>query len=232
MITVMRKTGAEITFASERTVEISGEMTSAPTRVDLSEDRNVLVTKICAALIQEKEFSYSSRNHLYLSPFAEVLERMGVDFECTSHSFHLKKNLLRDLKPVSITAGHYPAFCSDWQPLIAPILCKIVGESSIEDTVFEKRFGYIEEIRKINPGFNFKIEYGKLFINGGLTRVTPTARANARCLDIRSGAANIVAALGEQEEALISNVRQLFRGYEDIVAELVDVSGNRVSYVA
>lgn len=230
MIEVMRRSGVEVTFTSERTVEVRGEIAPNPASIDLSEDRNVLVTKICAALIQGKEFSYSSHSHLYLSPLIKVLEDMGVDFEHTPNSFMLKKNVLRDLKPVAITTGHYPAFCSDWQPLIAPILCKIAGESSIEDTVFEKRFDYIEEIRKINSGFTSKVEGKKLVINGGVGTDAAIEDVEVRSLDIRSGAANIIAALGGREEVLVSNICQLFRGYEDIVTELGDISGGRISY--
>ena len=200
--------------------------------MELSEDRNVLVTKICAALIQEKEFAYSSHNRIFLAPFAEVLERMGVDLEYTSHSFLLKKNLLQNLQPVAIATGHYPAFCSDWQPLITPILCKITGESSIEDTVFEKRYEYIEEVRKINQNFDSKVVDGKLIIRGKTGQAMTTESAEVRCLDIRGGAANVIAALGERKEVLISNVYQLFRGYEDIVTELADIAGDRISYVA
>jgi UDP-N-acetylglucosamine enolpyruvyl transferase/8-oxo-dGTP pyrophosphatase MutT (NUDIX family) len=230
LITVLNKTGSKVTFQAERRVEVRGGVFDRALTVSLSEDRNVLVTKICAALIQENEFSYSSDNVLYLSPLAAVFERMGVNFEFTPHSFILKKNTLHDLRPVDIIAGHYPAFCSDWQPLIAPILCKISGTSSIHDTVFENRYEYIVEVNRINPRFNHQVAGDKLVITGNTSPREDTERVTVRCLDIRSGASNIIAALGEQKTVTLLNTHQLFRGYEDIVAELSDMSDGRLTY--
>jgi UDP-N-acetylglucosamine 1-carboxyvinyltransferase len=232
MIGVLQKIGVKIKFISERVVEVmGGKIKERKCLIYLNEDRNVLVTRIMAALIREKPFHYYSKHPLYLSPLVEVLERMGVNFSYTKNSFRLGKNYLNKLKPVEIVAGHFPLFCSDWQPLIAPILCKLHGISIIKDSVFEKRYEYIKEIQKINTQFNFKLKNGSLIICGGKSsRIRESDRIKVRCLDIRSGAANIIAALGENKKIEIYNIRQILRGYENIIGDLGNTYTNPATY--
>ncbi|MFC1622457.1 NUDIX domain-containing protein [Patescibacteria group bacterium] len=234
MISCLQKIGVKIKFLSERSVEVyCKKIFDKPKKIIVSEDRNVLVTTIMMALIQEQPFSYSSKNALYLSPLVEVFKKMGVLFYSTQHSFILKKNYLANLKPVEIIAGHFPNFCSDWQPLIAPILCKIKGKSTIKDTVFEKRYNYIKEIYKINPSFTYQIQNGMLVIFGDKVKKKAKSKSITKvsCLDIRSGAANIIAALGEKQITEIYNIQQIFRGYENIVKDVNSVSQKRASFL-
>ncbi len=94
MIHYLQVIGIDIRFISERSVTVNGgKISNKKNIISVSVDRNAIVTKIMAALIQEQTFLYSSKIPLCLSPLIEVFERMGVNFSYSRYSFILKKTI-------------------------------------------------------------------------------------------------------------------------------------------
>ena len=95
----------------------------------------------------------------------------------------------RPLSPVEIQAIHYPGFPTDLQAAFGALLTQATGTSLIHERVFENRLLYAQELSKMGADIQ---------VTGQTAEITgPSALlgANVKALDIRSGAAVILAAL-------------------------------------
>ena len=116
--------------------------------------------------------------------------------------------------PVEIATGPYPGINSDMQPLFAVFGLMARGESRIADLRFPDRFGYAAELSKM--GGDLRFEKGMLHIRGG----RPLKGAEVTALDLRCGAALVLAGLVADGETVIRNAGQIDRGYEDLQDKL------------
>ncbi|MGI6123471.1 MAG: UDP-N-acetylglucosamine 1-carboxyvinyltransferase [Acetivibrionales bacterium] len=115
------------------------------------------------------------------------------------------------LSKVNIKTLPYPGFPTDLQPPAAILLLRADGISTITEGIFENRFQYIEELKRM--GANIRVEGRMAVIEGG----SKLSGAPVKALDLRAGAACVIAALIAEGETELSNVHYLDRGYENIV---------------
>lgn len=117
----------------------------------------------------------------------------------------------KKLGPFDLLTGPYPGVNSDMQPLFAAFASMCTGESTITDQRFTERFAYVRELRKF--GMNIDA-YGNSAVVQGPCKLHG---ANATALDLRCGAAIILAALAAEGTTVMDNIYQVNRGYEDLV---------------
>lgn len=115
------------------------------------------------------------------------------------------------LSKVNIKTLPYPGFPTDLQPPAAILLLRADGISTITEGIFENRFQYIEELKRM--GANIRVEGRMAVVEGG----SKLSGAPIKALDLRAGAACVIAALIAEGETELSNVHYLDRGYENIV---------------
>ncbi len=115
-------------------------------------------------------------------------------------------------EPAIITAAPHPAFATDLQPQMVPLLATFCG-GRITDTVWHSRFGYLTELAKHG------IEYD---CSGNTAFIKPSRICPARTVapDLRGGAALLIAALVSDGESIIDSAQIIKRGYENIVEKL------------
>lgn len=118
------------------------------------------------------------------------------------------------LTKVNIKTLPYPGFPTDLQPPAAILLLKAEGISTITEGIFENRFQYIEELKRM--GANIRVEGRMAVIEGG----TKLTGAPIKAMDLRAGAACVIAGLIAEGETEISNVHYIDRGYENMVEKL------------
>jgi UDP-N-acetylglucosamine 1-carboxyvinyltransferase len=143
------------------------------------------------------------------------------------------------LKAVDITTGIHPGFLTDWQALWGVLMTQAMGESVIHETVFEDTLGYIEDLKRMGAKvklfrpdvedaeriYNFNLDddnpknYHAVKIKG------PTQLHNAvmTTLDIRAGAAVVLAALCAKGKSTIFGIEKLDRGYEEFEKRLQEL---------
>jgi UDP-N-acetylglucosamine 1-carboxyvinyltransferase len=119
-----------------------------------------------------------------------------------------------DLRAVDVDTAPYPGFATDLHPQMAALLTLARGASTIRETVFEARFAYTDELRRM--GANIKAEGDSVHITG-VERLTG---APVEAPDIRGGAAVLIAALAAEGVTEISRVENLDRGYEGLERKL------------
>ena len=117
------------------------------------------------------------------------------------------------IRKANVKTHPYPGFPTDMQPQMATLLCLASGVSYVSEGVYEKRFRYVDELRKM--GASIKVDGRMAVIEGGL----PLHGAHVYAVDLRAGVAMIIAALAATGTTEISNVHLIERGYDDVVGK-------------
>ena len=115
------------------------------------------------------------------------------------------------LSKVNIKTLPYPGFPTDLQPPAAILLLKADGTSTITESIFDNRFQYVEELKRM--GAKIRVEGRMAVIEGG----SKLTGAPIKALDLRAGAACVLAGLAAEGETEVSNVHYIDRGYEQMV---------------
>lgn len=114
------------------------------------------------------------------------------------------------LSSSNIKTMTYPGFPTDLQPQMTALLSVANGTGVITETVWENRFQYIAELKRL--GANIKVD-NKIAIINGTKNLTG---AQVCATDLRAGAALVIAGLAAQGQTEIDNVKYIDRGYEQI----------------
>ena len=122
--------------------------------------------------------------------------------------------------PTTIKTMPYPGFPTDMQPQFTCTLTLANGRSKIEESIFENRFKYVEEIKKM--GAIITIDNTTLIVDGvkeleGRKMVAP---------DLRAGAALVLACLAANGQSEIDKIEYVERGYEDFVNKLIELGAD------
>jgi UDP-N-acetylglucosamine 1-carboxyvinyltransferase len=157
----------------------------------------------------------------HLTAVLAKFREMGATVIDQGGSVWVERDPEEPLAATDIRALPYPGFPTDLQPQVAAVLTLARGMSVVTDMVFDSRFTYVEELRRL--GANIRVEGRSAVIHGPAT----LSGAQVRARDLRAGAALVVAALAATGETEISGVEHLERGYENLAGKLVDL-GARV----
>jgi UDP-N-acetylglucosamine 1-carboxyvinyltransferase len=171
-------------------------------------DRIEAGTFIVAAAISKSKIKVIDVCEEYLKPIIAKLTEMGVEFEAADNGIIVDGS--GELKPVDIKTMPYPGFPTDMQSQMMTLLSTIKGSSVITETIFENRFMYVSELKRM--GANIKIDGRSAFIEG-VGRLTG---ADVKATDLRAGAALILAGLAAEGVTEINDIYHIDRGYEKI----------------
>lgn len=119
-----------------------------------------------------------------------------------------------------IVATPYPGFATDLQTLLLAYSITLDGVTVIKDEVFKKRFGEVRELVKM--GANVKV-VGNFAIITGVERLVGTT---VKALDLRGGAALVLAGLKAEGETVIENTELIDRGYFKLDEKLRSLGAN------
>jgi len=108
----------------------------------------------------------------------------------------------------------YPGVATDLQPVLMAMLATASGTSIATENVFESRFLYVDELKRMGADIHRE---GHHAVIRGVERLSA---APVRALDIRAGAAMVIAALCADGVTEISEMRHVDRGYEDFERKL------------
>jgi UDP-N-acetylglucosamine 1-carboxyvinyltransferase len=134
-----------------------------------------------------------------------------------------------NLRRVNVKTMPYPGFPTDMQPQMGMLLCLAQGTSVITEGIYDNRFKYVNELRKM--GAEIQVD-GRIAIIEGGRRLTG---AQVMACDLRAGAAMVIAGLCAAGVTEVEDIHFIERGYENFVGklqklgadiELVDVPEN------
>ena len=124
------------------------------------------------------------------------------------------------LRHTQIKTLPYPGFPTDMQPQMAITLGLSTGTSTITESIFENRFRYVEELRRM--GANIKMVEGNTAIIHGVEKYTG---ASVAAPDLRAGAALVIAGLAAEGYTTVTQIGYIQRGYERFDEKLRALGG-------
>ena len=108
----------------------------------------------------------------------------------------------------------YPGFPTDLQQPFSALLATADGTSVITETIFEQRYRHLDELRKMGAITDFT---DRVAMIDGVEKLYGT---EVEALDLRGGAALVVAGLMAEGTTTVTGVQYIDRGYEKIVEKL------------
>ena len=108
----------------------------------------------------------------------------------------------------------YPGFPTDMQPQFGVLLCQANGTSVITEGIYDNRFKYVNELRKM--GAEIQVDGRVCVIDGGRR----LSGAPVHACDLRAGAAMVIAGMIADGTTVIDDVHYIERGYERFVEKL------------
>ncbi len=175
-------------------------------------DRIEACTYILAGVMTKGQMTVTDLIPSHIDSMLAKLEESGAKFKVTKDSVTVYP--AKKLKPVSIKTMPFPGFPTDAQPQMSAALSIADGVSMVEESVFQSRFLYAQELNRM--GADIRITRDLAVING----VKGLKGANVKATDLRAGAALIMAGLAAEGETKVDDMVHVWRGYEAIDKKL------------
>ena len=118
------------------------------------------------------------------------------------------------LRRINLKTMPYPGFPTDMQPQFGVLLCQASGTSVITEGIYDNRFKYVNELRKM--GAEIQVDGRVCVIDGGRR----LSGAPVHACDLRAGAAMVIAGMIADGTTVIDDVHYIERGYERFVEKL------------
>jgi UDP-N-acetylglucosamine 1-carboxyvinyltransferase len=214
----LNKMGAKVEGLGTDLIEIEGVKKLYGVDYTIIPDRIEAGTYMIAAAITGGNVLIESADPLLLKPLVVKLEEAGVQIK-------LKKNLIKvtgpdRVKAVDIKTLPFPGFPTDMQPQFMALSCIAKGTSVITETVFEKRFVHIGDLKRM--GADIKVEGHSAIIKG----VEKLSAAPVMASDLRGGAALVLAGLIAEGTTELSRIYHLDRGYVNLEEKLTSLGAD------
>ena len=218
--------GAKIEGAGTNALKIKGKPEYKVDQVNFTviPDRIEAATYLMAAAAMGVNIKIHECNPMHITPIIKTLRSMGCEIKehfyntegAAKSTIELKKGAAygRLESPGFIFAETYPAYPTDAQPIILPLLATVKGSTLIADRIFPERFGAAEELLKMGADIKTK-EYGQII--KGKRRLKG---ADVYSRDLRAGAAMIIAGLMSSGRTTIYDNGYIQRGYDGITEKL------------
>ena len=210
--------GAEITGAGTDVIKIRGVEKLHGGEYSIIPDQIEAGTYMAAVTAAGGEVRVCGIIPKHMECITAKLVEMGAEVEEEGDSLIVRRH--GPLQRTNIKTMFYPGFPTDMHPQIAAVLCLARGTSVITEGVWDNRYRYTEEFRRL--GARIQVD-GKIAIIEGVEKLTG---APMEACDLRAGAAMIIAGLAAQGTSEISNVKHIERGYEDIIGKLSGIGAD------
>ena len=204
--------GADITGAGTDMIKIRGVDKLRGGEYSIIPDQIEAGTYMAAVTAAGGEVRVCNVIPKHMECITAKLVEMGAEVEEEGDSLIVRRH--GPLQRTNIKTMFYPGFPTDMHPQIAAVLCLANGTSVITEGVWDNRYRYTEEFRRL--GAKIQVD-GKIAIIEGVEKLTG---APMEACDLRAGAGMIIAGLAAQGTSEISNVKHIERGYEDIIGKL------------
>lgn len=148
----------------------------------------------------------------HLESITAKMAKIGVNIEEFDESVRISVD--GPLVKTSVKTMPHPGFPTDMQPQISTLLCLAEGTSIVTEDIFDNRFRYVEELRRM--GANISVD-GKVAVIEGVGHLMG---APVTAPDLRAGAALVIAGLAAKGVTEIEDIYHIERGYENFEEKL------------
>ena len=188
--------------------------------VEIIPDRIEAGTYLCAAAITASTITLEKVNSTHIDASIDKLEDMGCTFDIEDEKITIHGN--RRLKPVSLITTEYPGFPTDMQAQFMAVATMAIGESVIEERLFENRFMHVSELNRLGAD---------IWLKGSVAAVNPVAElygADVMATDLRASSALVLAGLVANGTTNVHRIYHLDRGYDNLEGKLASLGADIV----
>lgn len=204
--------GARISGAGTCTIIIKGVSRLNGADFQVMPDRIEAGTYMAAGAITGGEIFLAGAREEHLALVIGKLRQIGV--EVITHPDGIQVKSGGRLRATNIATLPYPGFPTDLQAQFMALLSIAEGASVITENVFDSRFVYVDELRRL--GSKIVIEGHHAVVQGGQR----LAGSRVKAPDLRGGAALVIAGLAASGTTEVSNIFHIERGYENFETKL------------
>ncbi len=213
--------GANIIGAGTSVIKVRGVRELHGCRYTLIPDMIEAGTYMVAAAMAGGEVTLCHVIPRHMEAVTAKLREMGIGVEVGGDAITVTRT--GPFRSASVRTQPYPGFPTDMQPQLTALLTLASGDpGSVTETVFAQRFGYVEELRRMGAAINVDNTNATATVLG----VTSLHGAQVTSLDLRAGAALVLAGLAAIGETEICEAETIERGYVDIVGKLTSLGAD------
>ncbi|MEN6478801.1 MAG: UDP-N-acetylglucosamine 1-carboxyvinyltransferase, partial [Anaerolineales bacterium] len=206
--------GARVYGAGTHTIRVDGASRLHGTVYRIMPDRMEAGTFALAAMITGGSVTMDARVARWLGALNNKLESAGAEIEINASDYTVRAP--QQMRPTDIQTYPYPGFPTDLQAPYTTVMTQANGISSVHETMFDNRLGYATELAKMGARIDVSGSGRTAMVHGP----TPLHGARVNALDIRSGAAVVLAGLAAEGVTEVDGVGVIERGYEGLTDKL------------
>ncbi len=201
--------GANIMGAGTNVIKIRGVEHLHGTDYSIIPDQIEAGTYMAATVATQGDVLVTNVIPKHLESIIAKIEEMGAVVEEFDEAVRVSIN--GRAKKCNIKTMPHPGFPTDMQPQIAAVLCAAEGTSIITEGVWDSRFRYADQLTLM--GADIQVD-GKMAVITGVKKLTS---APVKAVDLRAGAAMIIAGLMADGVTEIEDIGHIDRGYDNVV---------------
>lgn len=200
--------GANIMGAGTSVIKIRGVESLHGTTYSIIPDQIEAGTYMVAAAATRGDVIIENVIPKHLESIIAKLIEAGA--QITEYDEAVRVTMKGRPKHCNIKTMPHPGFPTDMQPQIATLLSVAEGTSIVTEGVWDNRFRYVDQL--ISMGAKVQVD-GKMAVITGVPKLTP---APVKAVDLRAGAAMIIAGLMAEGTTEVENIVYIDRGYENV----------------
>ncbi len=212
--------GASISGAGTDTIKIRGVKTLHGCTCEIIPDMIEAGTYMVAAAATGGRVTVENVIPKHVESVSAKLLEMGVTVIENDDSIVIERDPEKPLSRVMVKTVPYPGFPTDMQPQICALTCFAEGTSYVSEGVWDNRFRYVEEL--IRMGAHIMVEGKTAIIEGG----NAMRGTQVTAVDLRGGAAVVIAGLAAEGITVIDEIKLIERGYDNIVGKLAAIGAD------
>ncbi len=210
--------GADIMGAGTSVIKIRGVRHLHGTSNSIIPDQIEAGTYMAAAAAAGGDVLITNVTPKHLESIIAKLQETGA--KITEYDEAVRVQMNRRPHKCNIKTMPHPGFPTDMQPQIAVLLSIADGTSIITEGVWDSRFRYVDQLTLM--GADIQVD-GKMAV---ITGVKSLHSAPVKAVDLRAGAAMIIAGLAADGITEIEEIDHIDRGYEDVVEKLTRIGAD------
>ena len=205
----LNASGANISGAGTGVIKIRGVDSLHGTNYSIIPDQIEAGTYMAAAVATKGDVLINNVTPKHLESIIAKLKEAGA--EITEFDEAVRVTMRTRPHKCKVKTMPHPGFPTDMQPQMATVLTIAEGTSIVTEGVWDSRFRYVEQLTIM--GANIQVD-GKMAVITGVESLTP---APVKAVDLRAGAAMIIAGLMADGKTEIEEIDHIDRGYENVV---------------
>jgi UDP-N-acetylglucosamine 1-carboxyvinyltransferase len=220
LIAFVQKMGGEVERTFPDTVEVEGKKRLRGAEHRVMPDRIEAGTFVIGAAVTGGDVTLSGAPSDHMGAFLEIVESVGVSIETTSDTMRVRGAAPAGAaySACDIRTGPYPELATDLQPPTGVLLSQARGTSLINETIFEDRLEWLEELGRMGASVEILDDH-----HASVTGPSKLKGTTVEIGDLRAGASLILAALAANGLTTIRGAHHVHRGYENIEGKFLEL---------